>query len=259
MNKKILFFLCLFITLFHSYSQQQFNYNFHIDETVREGTLFYNVNENTAVYLDKISSMKTVANKNDVNDVDDDTSSVGVSFNGNLDFYFLKDKSEVLFTYNLLKNNYLVEDKLPKTDWVLTSEKRVIEDLICYKATTTFRGRNWTAWYSPDIPIMYGPWKFYGLPGIIVEIKEDTNRFAFVLTGYSLNSKSIVPKINPKDFKKVSMKKMAEITDEAYDNLLNTLSNSDSGEVKVVLVEEKSKTEDDHGIEAIYEWEEQEK
>src|SRR5690554_2667861 len=253
MNKKILVVCTFFVNLL-CYSQQQFNYNFYIDDTVREGTLFYNAKENTAVYLDKISSIKTVTNNNDVDD--DDTSSITASFNGNLDFYFLKNKNEVIFTYSLLKNNYLVEDKLPKIEWELSSEKREIENLICYKATTAFRGRNWTAWYSPDIPINYGPWKFYGLPGLIIELKEDTNRFAFALTDYVLKSKDTTPTVKLPNSRKVTMKKMAEITDEAYDNLLNTLSGSKSDGVEVVLVKEESNTGHGQGIEAIYEWEE---
>lgn len=253
MNMKTLIFYAFFINLFCCYSQQQFNYNFYIDDTVREGTLFYNENEDSAVYLDKTSSIKKVNN----NKYDDGTETIRASFNGNLDFYFLKKNNEVLFTYNLLKKNYLVEDKLPKIKWELSSEKKVIENLICYKATTKFRGRNWTAWYSPDIPIKYGPWKFYGLPGVIVEIKEDTNRFALTLKSYLLNSNSTVPAINLTDLKKISMKKMAEITDEAYDNLLNNLSDSKPGEVRVVLEKSDTNSHTEAGIESKYEWEEE--
>lgn len=252
MNKKILVVCTFFVNLL-CYSQQQFNYNFYIDDTVREGALFYNAKENTAIYLDKISSTKRVIDKDEYNNDDNNTEIIFSDFSERSDLYFLKNNNEVLFTYNLLRINYLVEDKLPKIEWKLSSEKREIENLICYKATTTFRGRNWTAWYSPDIPINYGPWKFYGLPGLIVELKEDTNRFALILTDYVLNTKNIAPTINPTNSKKVSMKKMAEITDEVYDNLFNALSGSKSDGIEAVLV--KSNTGHGQGIEAIYEWE----
>src|SRR5690606_30739611 len=251
MNKKILVVCTFFVNLL-CYSQQQFNYNFYIDDTVREGALFYNAKENTAIYLDKISSTKRVIDKDEYND-DNNTEIIVSYFSERSDLYFLKNNNEVLFTYNLLKNNYLVEDKLPKIEWELSSEKREIENLICYKATTTFRGRNWTAWYSPDIPINYGPWKFYGLPGLIIELKEDTNRFAFALTDYVLKSKDTTPTVKLPNSRKVTMKKMAEITDEAYDNLFNALSGSKSDGVEAVLV--KSNTGHGQGIEAIYEWE----
>src|SRR5690554_3902467 len=246
MKKKSLL-LCIFlINLFYGYSQQQFDYNFYIDDTVREGMLLYNAEEGTAIYLDKLTSRKKVSEN-------EETADITFSFNENIDLYYFKHNNEVLYTDNLFGTNYLVEDELPKMEWQLSAEKREIDKLTCYKATTKFRGRNWTAWYSPDVPINYGPWKFYGLPGLIVEIKEDTNRFALILTDYVLNTKNIAPTINPTNSKKVSMKKMAEITDEAYDNLFNALSGSKSDGVEAVLV--KSNTGHGQGIEAIYEWE----
>src|SRR5690554_1857028 len=251
MNKKKLV-VCTFFFKLICYSQQQFNYNFYIDDTVREGALFYNAKENTAIYLDKISSTKRVIDKDEYND-DNNTEIIVSDFSERSDLYFLKNNNEVLFTYNLLRINYLVEDKLPKIEWKLSSEKREIENLICYKATTTFRGRNWTAWYSPDIPINYGPWKFYGLPGLIIELKEDTNRFALILTDYVLNTKDTTPTVKLPNSRKVTMKKMAEITDEAYDNLFNALYESKSDGFEAVLV--KSNTGHGQGIEAIYEWE----
>lgn len=243
---KILIFFTFFINLYCCYSQQQFNYNFYIDDTVREGALFYDAKEDTAIYLDKLTSRKKVSEN-------EETADIPFSFNEETDLYFFKNNSEVLFTYNLFRTNYLVEDELPKMEWQLSAEKREINNLTCYKATTKFRGRNWTAWYSPDVPINYGPWKFYGLPGIIVEIKDDSNRFAFALVEYILNSKNVAPTIDFSNAKKVTMKEMAEITDEAYENLLNDLINS--GPRDEVLVE--SDTGKGEGIESIYEWEEE--
>lgn len=54
------------------------------------------------------------------------------------------------------------------------------------KATLSFRGRNWTAWYATDIPLPYGPWKFQGLPGLIMEMEDDTGAHVYKLA--SLNT-----------------------------------------------------------------------
>ena len=248
MKKKTLL-LCIFlINLFYGYSQQQFDYNFYIDDTVREGMLLYNAEEGTAIYLDKLTSRKKVSEN-------EETADITFSFNENIDLYYFKHNNEVLYTDNLFGTNYLVEDELPKIVWQLSAEKREIDKLTCYKATTKFRGRNWTAWYSPDVPINYGPWKFYGLPGLIVEIKDDSNRFAFTLTEYILNSNNAAPTIDFSNAKKVTMKEMAKITDEAYENLLNELINSGPrNEVATEIDTGKGK-----GIESIYEWEEEKK
>ncbi len=245
MKKKTLLLCIFFVNLFYCYSQQQFNYNFYIDDTVRDGTLFYDAKEDTAIYLDKLSSRKKVGEKEEIADI-------SFSFNENIDLYYFKNNHKVLYTDNLFKNNYLVDDELPEIKWELSNEKREIENLICYKATTKFRGRTWTAWYHPDIPINYGPWKFYGLPGLIVEIKDDSNRFAFALTEYALNSKNVAPTIDLSKPKKVTMKEMVKITDEAYENLLNELIRTSSRDE----VLEESDTGKGKGIESKYEWDE---
>uniref|UniRef100_UPI0025DA2B51 GLPGLI family protein n=1 Tax=uncultured Chryseobacterium sp. TaxID=259322 RepID=UPI0025DA2B51 len=66
-------------------------------------------------------------------------------------------------------------------NWKLIDETKVINTLKCKKAEVTFKGRNWIAWYSPEIPFPYGPMKFSGLPGLIVKITDDKGDFDFEL------------------------------------------------------------------------------
>ncbi|WP_413929210.1 GLPGLI family protein [Chryseobacterium sp. T20] len=66
-------------------------------------------------------------------------------------------------------------------NWSLVDETKVINTIICKKAEVTFKGRNWIAWYSPEIPLPYGPYKFSGLPGLIVKITDDKGDFDFEL------------------------------------------------------------------------------
>lgn len=54
----------------------------------------------------------------------------------------------------------------------------------CARATLDFHGRHYTAWYAADIPIPYGPLKFRGLPGLIMEIVDDTNEVQFRLQSF---------------------------------------------------------------------------
>ncbi|MFC3160143.1 GLPGLI family protein [Chryseobacterium arachidis] len=60
-------------------------------------------------------------------------------------------------------------------------ETKVINTVNCKKAEVTFKGRNWIAWYSPEIPLSYGPYKFSGLPGLIIKITDDKGEFDFEL------------------------------------------------------------------------------
>lgn len=65
--------------------------------------------------------------------------------------------------------------------WKLHNETKDYQGNTLYKATTSFGGRNWIAWYSPDIPLQEGPYKFRGLPGLIFEIYDEENKFSFHL------------------------------------------------------------------------------
>lgn len=64
-------------------------------------------------------------------------------------------------------------------DWKLINETKVINTINCKKAEVTFKGRNWIAWYSTDIPFPYGPMKFSGLPGLIIKITDDKGDYDF--------------------------------------------------------------------------------
>ncbi|MDR6405069.1 MULTISPECIES: GLPGLI family protein [Chryseobacterium] len=70
-----------------------------------------------------------------------------------------------------------------KFDWKILNEKEKIGEYNAQKATTEFGGRKWTAWFSTDFPFQDGPYKFYGLPGLIVKIEDTEKNFSWVLQG----------------------------------------------------------------------------
>ncbi len=72
----------------------------------------------------------------------------------------------------VLSNNYIYEEPFPQFDWKLSNETTTILGHKCQKATTTFRGRRWIVWYADDIPISDGPWKFCGLPGLVLRATD---------------------------------------------------------------------------------------
>jgi GLPGLI family protein len=71
----------------------------------------------------------------------------------------------------------------PKFDWKISNEKQKIGEYNTQKATTSFGGRNWNAWFSNDIPLQDGPYKFHGLPGLIVKIEDADKNYSWELKG----------------------------------------------------------------------------
>jgi GLPGLI family protein len=68
-----------------------------------------------------------------------------------------------------------------KINWITTNETKKVQDFTLQKATTTFGGRNWVAWFNKDIPFNEGPFKFRGLPGLIFEIYDTKKNFIYNL------------------------------------------------------------------------------
>ncbi|MCL1668789.1 GLPGLI family protein [Elizabethkingia ursingii] len=62
-----------------------------------------------------------------------------------------------------------------------SKEKREILSYPVQKATTEFGGRKWTAWFSTSLPFSDGPYKFYGLPGLILKIIDSSNNHDYEL------------------------------------------------------------------------------
>lgn len=68
-------------------------------------------------------------------------------------------------------------------DWQLQEGDSVVCEYPCHKAVTTFRGRTWTVWYTLDIPYSDGPWKFCGLPGLVLHAYDSEGYFRFNCIG----------------------------------------------------------------------------
>ncbi len=77
------------------------------------------------------------------------------------------------------KNIYQYEEDIPNWQWKLCEETCEILGYSCRKAQCAFRGRLWTAWYTEQIPISDGPWKFCGLPGLILKVEDEKGHYSF--------------------------------------------------------------------------------
>ncbi len=81
------------------------------------------------------------------------------------------------------RDNYRYTDKNVEIDWVLGDEKKTLRGYECQQATCTYRGRDYVAWYCPEIALNDGPYVFSGLPGLIFEIYDTHNHYRFTLNG----------------------------------------------------------------------------
>jgi GLPGLI family protein len=120
-------------------------------------------------------------------------------------YQYVKDKK--LYTEETLVNYYLVEEPLPVIKWSIKKDTMSFGALHCQMATAHFKGRDYTAWFCPDLPFQCGPWKLNGLPGLILEASDSKKEVVFKFSGFeniTNNNPTIAPpaddiKTNPKN------------------------------------------------------------
>lgn len=96
-------------------------------------------------------------------------------------------------------SDFLLQDEFPNMDWTIYEESKDIGGYLCQKATTTFRGRDYEAWFCPEIPMAYGPWKLNGLPGLILAAKDAKGEVIFDYAGFDKadSAKEVIIDLSP--------------------------------------------------------------
>ena len=96
---------------------------------------------------------------------------------------FTTKNSKIIFRSMLQGPIYQYEESSNLMNWTLQPEKKEILSYSCQRATTSFRGREYEAWFTNDIPLPNGPWKFGGLPGLILFLKDMQSNYVFECIG----------------------------------------------------------------------------
>ena len=103
-------------------------------------------------------------------------------------------------------------------DWqVVEDSTKTILGYECIMATTDYHGRMWTVWFTPEIPLQDGAWKFCGLPGLVMEATETTGQHNFSATGIENCNLPIYPIICT-NYKKMKRKDMLRAERKYRDN-----------------------------------------
>jgi GLPGLI family protein len=99
------------------------------------------------------------------------------------EYYEFPNEKKLARKEPLVMDTYLIEDAMPVIDWKISSDTATLGGLHCQKATAHFKGRDYTAWFCPDMPVHVGPWKFNGLPGVIVQVYDAKKDVQFMFDG----------------------------------------------------------------------------
>ncbi|MEY3323138.1 MAG: hypothetical protein RLZZ417_2721 [Bacteroidota bacterium] len=105
------------------------------------------------------------------------------------DRWYFSDRSKGSlnsFEQTMTGNTFQISEDIPKLEWILTEVEKIIGGFICKQAFTTFRGRDYEAWYAVNLPFPMGPWKLNGLPGLILEANDKEQEVVFQFYSFQI-------------------------------------------------------------------------
>lgn len=124
--------------------------------------------------------------------------------------YVYKDrKNNSLKRYDTIASErFYYEEPLSQIEWVITDSTKNILDYECVMATTDYHGRQWTVWFTPELPVNDGPWKLEGLPGLIMEASESSGQYSFSATGIETVDGEVPPVYEEELYEKLDRKEL---------------------------------------------------
>jgi GLPGLI family protein len=244
MDKTLVLFLTLFVQL-HVVAQtpieDKFKYKATYDLTyLPDSTDLGSVqNESMVLYVgDKLSRFssegKAVGDSIKAKALKQDKSMVALQRlqgqlpNTNFSYYIfkLRPSGKIYFTEKIATDNLLYQEDLPMMEWEIRSETKEILGYETQKATTKFAGRQYTAWFTSEIPITDGPYKFSGLPGLILEVADGEKDYSFTLVNFKVLEPSAEIIFSSGDHMTVTKEEFNDIKDNYDQNPFAALERS---------------------------------
>lgn len=134
--------------------------------------------------------------------------------NDGLSKIFYSTNNESIIRIPLYKSEIVYKQDTSNLNYVFTGKNRKINKFNCQEATLDLNDRKYFIWFTTEVPINFGPFKINGLPGLIVELYEETNKIKFTLKSIKnlLNTsefdkyKKYIKKKSPLDYNKYEQK-----------------------------------------------------
>lgn len=137
------------------------------------------------------------------------------SWAGGSDIYYSNSKIKINLVQNCrtLGDCFIIRSDFNK--WTVTQETKIIASYLCYKAIK--KGTKTVAWFTPKVPVNFGPRGFSGLPGLILELK--VNNIIFRASKIILKPKEKVAIKKPTKGIKISQKEFEKMSKEAWSKI----------------------------------------
>lgn len=119
------------------------------------------------------------------------------------------------------------EEPQPMFAWTMSADTMTVSGYLCQRADTDYRGRHWTVWFTPEIPVDCGFWKFSGLPGLILKAEDNERYYSFTAVSIK-NVKEDIDVVTSITIKKLSRDKFRSVEKMRFDcPILNSWCKND--------------------------------
>jgi len=89
------------------------------------------------------------------------------------------------------KSKPIIYKDTPCFNWKMGVKEKKIQGVFCKNAHTKFRGRVYEVWFAPSIPVSAGPWKFFGLPGLIMQVTDNFGEVFILIQSLNIEKTSL--------------------------------------------------------------------
>lgn len=174
--------------------------------------------------------------------------SISIKMSGGGKKYINTKEKITLEEDEIFGKEFLIEEPLVQPKWQLINESKKIGDYNCFKAELVIpvtetekeaykeflekeatkpalfkmeepKDKVVTVWYTPEIPVSFGPNNYWGLPGLILEVNEDN--LVILCSKVVLNNQSKLKIKRPNVGSKVSQKEFDAIQKKKMDSMKN--------------------------------------
>jgi GLPGLI family protein len=265
--KNLIFLLFCFFIALQGFSQSStatcghVNYDYIIPSAhlvQKNSILYFNdsiskfIFNKTGMVRNSESSMKADGNELSLSFVTEDEQGSAVFRDFNSQKIIVREaRTQKLF------ESFQYDDTWIDIDWEIKADTTRIGNFKCQKAVGKFRGRTYTAWFTEEIPLPYGPWKLHGLPGLILEAEDSEKMFKASFQGISyplVCDESDLDKPTATETK--TLVEFVEFMDNYNDHVLKVFQSRIPRDLGVTMSQgPKPKNVRKYRSEKVYEWE----
>ncbi len=133
---------------------------------------------------------------------------------------------EITVANNMLEKYMYLDKMISPSVWKLEEKEKEILGFLCQGASIQYRGRNYLAWFSPEISASDGPYKFSGLPGLIFNIEDSKGHYRFELLSIKKMNNSDKVTYSKEPYTKTSRADFFNFRQNYSKNLIRIMENS---------------------------------